>query len=148
MSINRVVLTGNLTRDPELRATPSGVKVMRVGIAVSDRVRDPKTGEWTDRPNFIDLVIFGERGESLATRLSKGQKVAVEGRLRYSSWETKEGARRSKIEVVVDEVEFMTRQGEAPSAPADARPDLAAAQAAGTLGEAPEPMLYDEDVPF
>ena len=110
MSINRVNISGNLTRDPDLRATASGSQILSFGVAVNDRVKDQQTGEWTDRPNFVDCVVFGKRAESLNNLLSKGMKVAIEGKLRYSSWETQDGQKRSKLEVVVDEVEFFAQR--------------------------------------
>lgn len=108
MSINRVTITGNLTRDPELRSTAGGTSVLKMGVAVNDRAKNQQTGEWEDRPNFIDVVMFGARAESVSRFLSKGSKVAIEGKLRWSSWETPQGEKRSKIEVVVDEIEFMS----------------------------------------
>lgn len=109
MSINRVNISGNLTRDPELRATGSGMQILRFGVAVNDRARNQQTGEWEDRPNFVDCVVFGNRADALSRLLSKGSKVAIEGKLRYSSWETQDGQRRSKLEVVVDEVSSSPR---------------------------------------
>ncbi len=108
VSINRVNISGNLTRDPELRSTGGGTQVLSFGVAVNDRRRNQQTGEWEDVPNFVDCVVFGARAEPLSRYLSKGSKVAIEGKLRYSSWENKEGQRRSKLEVVVDEVEFLS----------------------------------------
>ena len=110
MSINRVNISGNLTRDPDLRATASGSQILSFGVAVNDRVKDQQTGEWTDRPNFVDCVVFGKRAELLNNLLSKGMKVAIEGKLRYSSWETQDGQKRSKLEVVVDEVAFFAQR--------------------------------------
>ncbi len=113
MSINRVVISGNLTRDPELRRTQSGMAIMSFGVAVNDRRRNQQTGEWEDYANFIDCTMFGNRAESLSNYLSKGTKVAIEGKLRWSQWE-RDGQKRSKIEVIVDELEFMSsrdRQG-------------------------------------
>lgn len=110
MSINRVSISGNLTRDPELRVTPSGMQVLGFGVAVNDRRKNNQTGEWEDYPNFVDCTIFGNRGESMGRILHKGMKVAVEGKLRYSAWEDKNGGgRRSKIEVIVDEIELMSQ---------------------------------------
>ena len=106
MSINKVILSGNLTRDPELRHTAGGTAVMNFGLAVNERVKNNSTGQWEDRPNFIDCTMFGTRAESVSRFIGKGSKVAVEGRLRYSQWE-RDGQKRSKIEVVVDEIEFM-----------------------------------------
>ena len=112
MSINRVCISGNLTRDPELRATGGGTSVLQFGVAVNERVKNPQTDEWEDRPNFVDCVMFGKRAEALSNLLDKGMKVAVEGRLRYSSWE-KDGQKRSKLEVVAEDVELMSRQQQA-----------------------------------
>lgn len=109
MSINRVNISGNLTREPDVRATQGGTSVVTFGMAVNDRRRNPQTGEWEDVPNFIDCVVFGNRADALAKLLTKGMKVAVEGKLRWSQWEDKSGGgKRSKIEVVVDEVEFLS----------------------------------------
>ncbi len=127
MSINRVVISGNLTRDPELRATAGGMSVLKLGVAVNDRRKNQQTGEWEDVPNFVDCTMFGTRADALAQYLSKGQKVAIEGKLRYSTWESQQGEKRSKLEVVVDEIEFMSSRGEGggggrsfdPPAPAD-----------------------------
>ena len=139
MSINRVNISGNLTRDSELRATAGGVQVLRFGVAVNDRRRNPESGEWEDYPNFVECVMFGARAEAVGRYLLKGAKVAIEGKLRYSSWE-KDGQRRSKLEVIVDEVEFMSRAQQAD---------------AGSYTPAPAPApvppvvdVYDEDIPF
>ena len=114
MSINRVIISGNLTRDPELRATAGGMQVMSLGVAVNDRKKNAQTGEWEDYPNFVDCTMFGTRAESLARFLFKGTKVAIEGKLRWSQWE-RDGQKRSKLEVVVDDLEFMSsRQQAAP----------------------------------
>ena len=109
MSINRVCISRNLTRDPELRSTAGGTSVMGFGVAVNERRKNAQTGEWEDYPNFVDCTLFGKRAEALEQYLSKGTKVAVEGRLRYSSWE-KDGQRRSKLGVIVEEVELMSRR--------------------------------------
>lgn len=109
MSINRACISGNLTRDPELRATRSGMQVLSFGVAVNDRRKNPQSGEWEDCPNFVDCTMFGKRAESVSRYLSKGSKVAIDGKLRYSSWE-RDGQRRSKLEVVVDDIELMARR--------------------------------------
>lgn len=113
MAINRVCISGNLTRDPELRQTAGGSQVLGVGVAVNDRRKNQQTGQWEDVPNFVDCVVFGNRAEALSKILHKGDKVAIDGRLRYSSWEAKDGTRRSKLEVVVEEVELMQRPRQA-----------------------------------
>lgn len=127
MSINRVNISGNLTRDPELKQTKSGTMSLSFCVAVNDRRRNPQSGEWEDYPNFIDCVMFGARAEAVSKYVSKGSKVAIEGKLRYSSWE-KDGQRRSKIEVIADEIEFMSRSQSQPQ------------QQAVTS--------YEEDIPF
>ena len=107
MSINRVNISGNLTRDPELRSTAGGTAILGFGVAVNDRRKNPQTGEWEDYPNFIDCVMFGTRAESVSRILRKGVKIAAEGKLRYSSWE-KDGQRRSKLEVIVEDIDLMS----------------------------------------
>ena len=107
MSINRYECTGNLTREPEISRTQSGMAILRFGVAVNDRRKNPKSGEWEDYANFIDCTMFGNRAESLSNILTKGMKVAIEGKLRWSQWE-REGQKRSKIEVIVDELEFLS----------------------------------------
>ena len=147
MSINRVNISGNLTRDSELRATAGGVQVLRFGVAVNDRRRNPESGEWEDYPNFVECVMFGARAEAVGRYLLKGTKVAIEGKLRYSSWE-KDGQRRSKLEVSVDEVEFMSR---AQQADAGGYAPAPAPQQAPAPAPAPVPPVvdvYDEDIPF
>lgn len=107
MSINRVIISGNLTRDPELRRTQTGMAIMSLGVAVNDRRRNNQTGEWEDYANYIDCTMFGARAESLSNILTKGTKVAIEGKLRWSQWE-RDGQKRNKIEVIIDEVEIMS----------------------------------------
>ena len=128
MSINRVIMTGNLTRDPELRRTSGGLPVLGFGVAVNDR-RKNADGQWEDYPNFVDCTLFGARAESIERHLGKGTKVAIEGKLRWSQWETKDGQKRSKLEVVVDEIEFMSKSNGGSQAPANS-------------------TLYDENIPF
>lgn len=106
MSINRVNCSGNIGRDPELRQTQGGTQVLTFSLAVSDRKRNPQNGEWEEVTNWIPCVVFGNRAESLSRFLAKGMKCAVEGKLRQSSYKDKSGQNRSKIEVIVDEVEF------------------------------------------
>ena len=139
MSINRVSISGNLTREPELRSTSGGSQILSIGVAVNDRRRNPQTDEWEDVPNFVDCVVFGKRAESISGYLHKGDKVAIDGKLRYSSWETKDGQRRSKLEVVVDEVEFMTRGQQEQQRPRKDSP---------VRTVPPGDDVYDENIPF
>lgn len=147
MSINRVNITGNLTRDPELRATAGGTQILAFGVAVNDRRKNPQTSAWEDVPNFVDCIVFGSRAEAVSRFITKGSKVAIEGKLRYSSWETKDGDRRSKLEVIVDEIDFMSRQGQQVTSPAAEAAKVADTPVYGAP-RAPEPELYDADIPF
>jgi single-strand DNA-binding protein len=106
MSINKVIISGNLTRDPEEKTTAGGTNVMLFAIAVNDRRKNQQTGEWEDYPNYVDVTMFGNRVPYFMGRLSKGTKVAVEGKLRWSQWE-KDGQKRSKLDVIADEIEMM-----------------------------------------
>lgn len=152
MSINRVVISGNITRDPELRNTQGGMEILALGVAVNDRRKNQQTGEWEDVPNFIDCVMFGNRAKSVSRFLSKGSKVAIEGKLRWSQWE-RDGQKRSKIEVIVDEIEFMTSRGDAPSQ-ATAQPVRQQAPYQPQMGGMPQAVgpvtgtIYDDDIPF
>lgn len=143
MSINRVCISGNLTRSPELRATSGGMSVLDFGVAVNDRRKNPQTGEWEDVPNFVDCTTFGKRAESLSKYLSKGQKVTVAGKLHYSSWE-KDGQKRSKLSVNVDEVEFLSRSDQQTRQ----QPYTAATPAATPAQAGLTDDVYDEAIPF
>lgn len=159
MSINRVMISGNLTRDSEIRSTQSGMSVLTFGVAVNDRRKNPQTGNWEDYPNFIDCTMFGTRADKLHGYLKKGLKVAVEGKLRWSQWE-REGQKRSKIEVIVDDLEFMSSRrddnssygggmnnGYGNSYGSSAPSAMPAAPAAAPVVDASS-SVYDEDIPF
>lgn len=151
MSINRVAISGNIGNDPDLRQTASGVQVLSFSVAVNDRVKG-EDGQWTDRPNWIDCTMFGARAQSVSRFLSKGSKVAIEGKLRWSQWE-RDGQKRSKIEVIVDEIELMTSRGDAPSQ-ATAQPVRQQAPYQPQMGGMPQAVgpvtgtIYDDDIPF
>ena len=140
--INRVTLVGRLTRDPELRHLPSGQPVLQLGVAVNGRQKDA-VGNWTDKPNFFDVKVFGNQAESLANHLSKGRRIGIDGRLDWSSWEAQDGSKRSKVEVVAFQVQFLDARADA-----DAQPqyvpssDLAADQSDF------RPASADDDIPF
>ena len=106
---NTVILTGNLTRDPELRFTPKGVAVANVGLASNRKYK--QGDELKDEACFVDVTAFGSTAEAVAKYLEKGRKVLVEGRLRFSSWESEGGARRSKVDVIAERVNFLPRAG-------------------------------------
>jgi len=144
MSINSVVLVGNLTRDPELGAA-GATAVCRMRLAVNDRVKDKHTGEWGNRPNYFDVDVFGRMGENCAQYLRRGNKITVEGKLRWREWETQDGSKRQAVSVVASEVEFPGKQeaqdGDGGSESRAPAPAQAAAPTAG-LEE------YDDDIPF
>src|SRR3954447_4287927 len=147
-NINRVVLTGNLTRDPELRNTPSGTPVCSLRIACNTRRKD-SSGEWVDKPNYFDVTVWGAQGENCATYLSKGRPVAVDGRLEWREWEDKDGNKRQSVDIIADSVQFLgsrddggngsrcTRQSDVPADTADF--------------DKPAPVgggAQDDDIPF
>jgi single-strand DNA-binding protein len=138
MSINRVVLTGNLTKDAELKQTSGGMAIVSMRLAVNDRRKNAATGQWEDSPNFIDVTMFGSRGEAVSRFLSKGKQIAVEGKLRWHEWESASGEKRSKLEVVADDIELLGGRGEGVSAPRSA--PVSAAE--------PADDLDGEDIPF
>jgi single-strand DNA-binding protein len=106
-NINVVVVTGNLTRDPELKSTSGGTPICKLRVAVNSRRRD-QGGEWVDKPNFFDVTVFGAQGENCATYLSKGRPVAIEGRLEWSEWDASDGSgKRSKVEIIANSVQFL-----------------------------------------
>lgn len=112
-SYNKVILMGNLTRDPELRYTPNNMPICNVGLAVNRRFKDSQTGEWREEPTFIDVTIFGKRGEAFARYHQKGRTAFLEGSLRLDTWEDKNtGQKRSKLYVVADEWQFVGGRGE------------------------------------
>ncbi len=146
-SINRVVLVGNLTRDPELRQTPSGKSVCTMGLAVNDRYKND-AGEWVEKPNFFDIVAWGAQAENCSRYLSKGRPVAVDGRLSFRSWEAQDGSKRSKVEVVATSVQFLGSRDAAQAgtpvaagAPSGLNPDT-------SDFEPPAAAEGDDEIPF
>jgi single-strand DNA-binding protein len=131
VSVNRVILAGRLTRDPETRFTPAGTAVTGFSLAVNRRYK--VNNEVKEEVSFFDIVVFGKQGENCAEYLSKGRPVLVEGRLKQRSWET-DGVKRSKVEVVADNVQFL------------GSPRAAAAE--GAPGSEPAPEAPDDDIPF
>ena len=106
-NINRVVLVGNLTKDPELRHTPSGMAVCSLRLTVNTRRKDGATGEWTEKPNYFDITVWGNQGENCAQYLAKGRPVAIDGRLEWREWEAQDGTKRQAVEVIADTVQFL-----------------------------------------
>ena len=141
-AINRVVLVGNLTRDPELRHTPSGTAVCNLRLAVNTRRKD-ETGQWVDKPNYFDITVWGNQGERCAQYLTKGRPVAVDGRLEWREWETPEGNKRQAVDIVADTVQFLGSRGDSGG---DA-PQFVPAGAAGENADFPT-SATDDDIPF
>jgi single-strand DNA-binding protein len=134
-NINRVVLTGNLTQDPELRSTPHGTAVCDLRIASHTRRKDASTGEWMDKPNYFDVVAWGPQGETAARYLTKGRGVAIDGRLEWREYDARDGTKRQAIEIVADTVQFLTAPDRAASEQQPAPP-------------ATSPAPDDDDIPF
>jgi single-strand DNA-binding protein len=111
-NINRVVLVGNLTRDPEMKHLPSGTALCSLRIAVNTRRKD-ESGQWTDKPNYFDVSVWGNQGESCAQYLAKGRPVAIDGRLEWREWEATDGSgKRQAVEIVADNVQFLGSRGD------------------------------------
>ena len=148
-NINRVVMTGNLTRDPELRSLPSGMSVCSLRIACNTR-RKGQSGEWEDKPNYFDVTVWGAQGENCAKYLSKGRPIAVDGRLEWREWETQDGQKRQATDIIADSVQFLGSRDDAGSGgngfsgrsdvPVDDKDLQPAAAGSGDKG--------DDDIPF
>ena len=151
-NINRVILTGNLTRDPELRSTPGGMSVCSLRVACNTRRKDNSTGEWADKPNYFSVTVWGAQGENCARFLAKGRPVAIDGRLEWREWQGQDGAKRESIEIIADAVQFLGGRDDAgggggggftprSDVPVDDRDFQPAGAPSG--GSAP-----DDDIPF
>lgn len=106
-NINTVTITGNLTRDPELRSTASGTSVANMRIAVNESTKDQATGEWTERANYFNVTVWGRQAEMCAQYLTKGRPVAIAGRLQWREWNDRDGNRRESVDIVADRVQFL-----------------------------------------
>lgn len=149
-NINRVVLTGNLTHEPELRALPSGTSVCKLRVACNTRRKNGSTGEWEDKPNYFDVKVWGSQGENVARYKRKGQPIAVDGRLEWREWETQEGAKRQAIEIIADSVQFLGSRGggEGEEDPGDYTIPEDLPVPVGVGAEDPASREDDEDIPF
>jgi single-strand DNA-binding protein len=148
-NINRVVLTGNLTTDPELRSLSSGTSVCKLRIASNTRRKDGATGEWVDKANYFDVTVWGAQGENCARFLSKGRPVAIDGRLEWREWETQDGAKRQSVEIVADSVQFLGGRDDAGGGPTNgftSRSDIPVDT--GDFVSAPAGGTGDDDIPF
>jgi single-strand DNA-binding protein len=140
--INRVVMTGNLTKDPELRSLPSGTSVCELRIACNTRRKNGSTGEWEDKPNYFKVTVWGAQGENAAKYLSKGRPVAIDGRLEWREWEAQDGTKRQAIDVTADSVQFLGSRDQNASANGDMPAEADFQPAAVPAGAG------DEDIPF
>ena len=149
-NINRVVLVGNLTKDPELRTTPGGTSLCKLRLAVNTRRKD-QSGQWVDKPNYFDITVWGQQGENCATYLQKGRPVAIDGRLEWREWDATDGSgKRQSVEIIADSVQFLggrddggngngqrfTPESDVPADTADFAPAPAG------------PGASDDDIPF
>ncbi len=150
-NVNVVVITGNLTRDPELRSTSSGTSVCDMRVAVNSRRKDG-SGNWVDKPNYFDVTVFGAQGENCSTYLSKGRPVAVEGRLDWREWEAKDGSgKRQAVSIIANSVQFLGSRdggGEANGGRFEARSDVPADTSDFESSEPAAVGASDDDIPF
>jgi single-strand DNA-binding protein len=157
-NINRVVLTGNLTADPELRSLPSGTSVCKLRVACNTRRKNNATGDWEDKPNYFDVTVWGAQGENAARYLSKGRPVAVDGRLEWREYQDSQGNKRQAIDIIADSVQFLggrddnygggqgggfTPRSDVPVDTGDFAP-----QPVGGGSPSPAPAPADDDIPF
>jgi single-strand DNA-binding protein len=149
-NLNICVITGNLTKDPELRQLPSGTAVCDLRVAVNSRRKD-QNGEWVDKPNYFDVTVFGPQGENCATYLTKGRPVAIEGRLDWREWETESGKRQA-VKIIANSVQFLGSRGDAPAAGGGngftAQSDVPADTSDFTDPEPATVAASDDDIPF
>ena len=139
-NLNVVVITGNLTSDPELRSLPSGTSVCKLRVAVNTRRKNGSSGEWQDKANYFDVTVWGAQGENAARFLSKGRPVGIQGRLEWREWETQEGAKRQAVDIIADAVQFLGSRPD--SASGDSEPPDSA------FDPTPGEFVGDDDIPF
>jgi single-strand DNA-binding protein len=153
-NINRVIITGNLTRDPELRSLTSGNSVCSLRVACNGRRRNPSTQEWEDQPNYFDVTVWGAQGENCSRYLSKGRPIAVDGRLQWREWTDKEGQKRQSVDIVADSVQFLGGRDDAGGGNGNGFSSGARAAESdvpidtGDFERAPVGAGADEDIPF
>lgn len=146
MSMNRVVLTGGLTRDPEVKATSGGMSILSLRLAFSSRGKNPQTGQWEDMPNYIDVTMFGDRAARIAPHLKKGSSIGVDGKLRWREWE-KDGQKRQAIEVIADDIEFVGGRS-SDDAFESSRPVSSAVSSDDVAGALGAEEVPGEEIPF
>jgi single-strand DNA-binding protein len=143
-NINRVVLVGNLTKDPELRHTPGGTPVCQLRVAVNSRRRD-ESGNWVDKPNYFDVSVFGNQAESAAQYLAKGRPVGIDGRLDWREWDATDGSgKRQAVQIIADTVQFLGGRGDGEGGGGGNQ----FVPAGASEGGADFPAATDDDIPF
>jgi single-strand DNA-binding protein len=146
-NINRVVLVGNLTKDPELRHTPSGTAVCKLRVAVNTRQKDSATGQWGDKPNYFDVTVWGNQAESCSQYLSKGRPIGVDGRLDWREWEAQDGSKRQAVEIIAESVQFLGGRGDDGGFGGGGGNQFVPAAAAAEAADF-GPAAADDDIPF
>jgi single-strand DNA-binding protein len=144
--INTVAITGNLTRDPEVRPVGS-TSVCRLRVAVNERVKDNATGEWGDRSNYFDVTVWGAQGENCGQYLTKGRGIAVNGRLRWREWQPEGGEKRQAVEIVADTVKFLGG-GNGDGSSSTQHAGTASSEVPADPGDFAPPVPSDDDIPF
>ena len=150
-NINRVIITGNLTADPELQSLPSGTSVCRLRVAVNRRYKDSSSGEWTEKPNYFTVKVWGAQGENCANYLSKGRPVAIDGRLEWSQWESQDGGKRQAVQIIANSVQFLGSRdggGEGGGARFQAQSDVPADTSDFENSQPAAVGASDDDIPF
>lgn len=150
-NFNKVILLGNLTRDPELRTTPKGTSVCQFGLAVNRVYRTGDSGQTQEETTFIDLEAWGKQAEIISKYVSKGNPLFVEGRLKFDSWESKEGEKRSKLKVIVENMQLMGGRSGGEGNQSSSSDSYAPAQRSNSPSSQSTPAPSDdieEDVPF
>jgi len=147
-NINRVVLVGNLTRDPEMKHLPSGTALCSLRIAVNTRRKD-ESGQWTDKPNYFDVSVWGAQGESCAQYLAKGRPVAIDGRLEWREWEATDGSgKRQAVEIVADNVQFLGSRGDGDGGGGGGQQFVPAGASQSNAADFQSQPTGDDDIPF
>lgn len=155
MYINKAILYGNLTRDPELKALPSGIQVANLSVATNRRYKD-KSGNWVETPDFHNVVVFNKQAETVAQYLKKGSGIMVEGRMQTRSWDGPDGQKKYRTEVIADRIQFGPKGGTGSSGggvgsyskPADTTKEAPKEESAGGAIDYPEEEINAEDIPF
>jgi single-strand DNA-binding protein len=153
-NINRVIITGNLTRDPEMKSLPSGSSLCSMRIACNGRRQNRDTQQWEDVPNYFDVTVWGAQGENCGRYLAKGRGVAVDGRLQWREWQDQQGNKRQSVDIVAESVQFLGGRDDAgagngngfSSSPRAAESDVSIDT--GDFDRTPVAAGSDDDIPF